>query len=230
MADDRPRLVTALASAIKAAREGKGWSQRRLADQVAESGHELSSAYVGLIEAGHRLPTEAVVRALARVLERDADEWITLRAEAETDKRLVEMARHIDPAAFAAVNRALTQMRTTLDTKIRDIDPSVLAKGAERMQAFLERHGQTPMGEVRRQGEAPDLGGASSEEASSAVVAGGVAWLSWRGGPRRGRRYELATKLFELVADLEADQIQRVIGYTEAVRDDRRSATADPSD
>jgi len=224
MAEDRPRLVTALASALKAARESKGWSQRQLADEVASAGHELSSAYVGLIEAGHRIPTEAVVRMLAGVLERDADEWIKLRSEAESDKRLVKMARHIDPAAFAGVARALTQMRATLNTPMRDLDPSVVAAGAKRMQDFLERHGQMPMSALKQQDETLD-----PNVAIRAVVAaeGAAAWLSGSGGPRRGRRYELATKLFELVADLDADEMQRVIGYTEAVRENRSPPAAD---
>jgi transcriptional regulator with XRE-family HTH domain len=190
--------VTALASALKAARESKGWSQRRLAEEVTSSGRELSSAYVGLIEAGHRIPTEAVVRAVARVLERDADEWTKLRSEAESERRLVELARHVDP--------------------------TVLAKGRERTKDFLARHGTTPMVALNGRDEALGATAESPElDASAEVAAAAAAAWQWASGrPRRGRRYELATQLFELVADLDAGELQRVIGYTEAVRENRR--------
>lgn len=177
VADDRPRLVTALAAALKAARESKGWTQRRLAAEVTSAGHNFSSAYVGLIEAGHRIPTDTVVRALADVLDRDADELIRLRSE---------------------------------------------AAGRRWVEDFLARYGDRSVEELGQLAATP----ASVElrDTSISVAAGGgSAWLSRGGGPRRGRRYELATRLFELVADLNADEIQRVIGYVEAVRENRRS-------
>ena len=51
MAADQ-RAVSGLASALKKARERKGWTQRGLADEMTRAGHEISSAYVGLIELG----------------------------------------------------------------------------------------------------------------------------------------------------------------------------------
>ena len=135
----------------------------------------------------------------------------------------MKLAQHLYPAAFDGVARALTQVRATLNTPLRDIDPAMLAEGSRRVREVLERHGDTPTNALEQQGSASV---AKRELAARATAAaqGVAAWLSESGGPRRGRRYELATKLFELVADLDGDELQRVIGYVEAVKESRRAA------
>jgi len=232
MAEGRPRLVTALATAVKAARESKGWSQRQLAAEMKSSGRRLSSAYVGLIEAGHRIPAEDAVQGLAEVLGHDAGEWVALRSQAASDKRVVDLARHLNPAAFSGVAEALTRMNAILTTPMRDIDQTAVAEGSKRMQEIMARYGQTPMSELTHRAEARDADLASVTRRASVLVAaeGDASWLSQGNGPRRGRRYELATKLFELVVNLDVDELQRVLGYAEALRENRRPPEGDASD
>lgn len=208
MAEDQDRVVTALASTLKSAREKHGWTQRRLATEAARAGHELSGAYVGLIEAGRRIPTVAVVRALAEVLEQDADELVRLRSQAEFERIVSSLE----------------------DKRLSDVDPETLARGRERVHEFLARQSDQTLTELKRLEEArgtinADIERSLTEISAAAQVAS--AWMSVGGGPRRGRRYELTTRLFELVGDLEAEQIQRVIGYTEAVREERRTHASD---
>jgi len=196
------RVVSGLASALKKAREDKGWTQRGLADEMGRSGRDISSAYVGLIEAGRRIPTVAVVRALADVLECDPDELIQLRSQVGFDKIMAGLR----------------------NKRMSDIDPEASARGRQWVQEFIARHGDTPTNELKRLKEARDALDVleQSNASPSGTADGASAWLAGGGGPRRGRRYELATRLFELVADLNTDEIQRIIGYTEAVREDRQ--------
>lgn len=201
--------MTELATALKAARESKGWTQRRLADEARSAGRELSSAYVGLIEAGHRIPTEAVVRVFAEVLEHDADELIELRSQAELDRLLDSLG----------------------PTRLSDLDPATTAKGRKWIHDLLASNRHTSVRALSRLEDVlaqadrprPSPGTSVATEAASA-------WLSRADGPRRGRRFELATRLFELVAELDSDDLQRVIGYTEAVIESRRPPPGNPGE
>ena len=147
--------------------------------------------------------------ALADVLECDPDALIGLRSRVGFDKIMAGLR----------------------DKRLSDIDPEASARGRQRVEEFLSCHGDVSMSELKRLKEARDaldvLDGLGQSKASPSGTADGAsAWLAGGGGPRRGRRLELATKLFEMVAELNADEIQRVIGYTEAVREDRRQLLA----
>jgi transcriptional regulator with XRE-family HTH domain len=105
--------MNSLGDTIKQARDRKGLSLRSLAQYIkSPEGGSLSPQYLNDIERGRRMPSQAVIEELARVLDLNKDELTLLSGQ-----QLPEVQNHIEanPANVGEIAKAFRRVIKDLD-------------------------------------------------------------------------------------------------------------------
>lgn len=98
-----PIDIKAFGAMLREARQAKDLTQSELAEAVAQHGVQISGGYISRIETATvgSIPKDDVIRALAKVLGANPDEW-------------VEMAGRFDPAEVSRAALQAPEVRTLL--------------------------------------------------------------------------------------------------------------------
>jgi transcriptional regulator with XRE-family HTH domain len=107
---------------IQDLRRDKRWTQQKMVDELLARGHSLDVPYLSKIENGRILPTEAIIRTMAELLDADAGELLDLAGR--FDPRALQDIAAENPKVGALLRRNQSGKlpRETIERLLADID------------------------------------------------------------------------------------------------------------